>query len=199
MGGARTGQGARARKGARDQDVRDLRRRREHLLRRRAAAALLGRHPSRERASLVELEASILSLNQMAADVPVGQPWTAPQAADWDAQSVGSWIADNNQTAEARNLLARRDPGRLRRGGDPDLAARSARRDRRGGWRRRDADRLRAEHAVRRGHPAVVDRARPPPRQAGAAARRPSTRSIGARAASWCTAATAPSAASGPS
>jgi monoamine oxidase len=57
-------------------------------------------------ASLVELEASIISLNQMAADVPVGAPWTAPQAADWDPQSVGSWIADNNQTAEARNLLA---------------------------------------------------------------------------------------------
>jgi monoamine oxidase len=56
-------------------------------------------------ASLVELQASILNLNQMAADVPVGQPWTAPKAAEWDAQSVGSWITDNNKSAEARNLL----------------------------------------------------------------------------------------------
>jgi monoamine oxidase len=56
--------------------------------------------------ALVELEASILLLNQMAATVPVQEPWRAPRAAEWDRQSIAGWIDDNNRTAEARELAA---------------------------------------------------------------------------------------------
>src|SRR5262249_28846335 len=55
-------------------------------------------------ASLVELEKTILQLNQMASTVPADAPWTAPQASSWDEQSVAGWIDANNQTAEARAL-----------------------------------------------------------------------------------------------
>jgi len=57
-------------------------------------------------ASLVELEATILQLNRMAADVPAAAPWKAPSAAEWDATSVGDWIAENDRTQEARDLAA---------------------------------------------------------------------------------------------
>jgi monoamine oxidase len=56
--------------------------------------------------SLVELEATILQLNQMAAEVPADKPWTALHANDWDIISVADWIAENNRTAEARDLAA---------------------------------------------------------------------------------------------
>ena len=54
--------------------------------------------------SLVELEATILQLNQMAGEVPADKPWTAPHANDWDIITVGDWIQENNHTAEARDL-----------------------------------------------------------------------------------------------
>jgi monoamine oxidase len=60
--------------------------------------------PPANPAALGELEASILQLNQMAASVPAESPWTAPQAHDWDQQSVGAWLDANNHTTEARTL-----------------------------------------------------------------------------------------------
>ena len=60
--------------------------------------------PPANPAALAELEASILQLNQMAASVPADAPWSAPQAHDWDEQSVGTWLDQNNHTDEARNL-----------------------------------------------------------------------------------------------
>ena len=60
--------------------------------------------PPASPAALAELEASILELNQMASSVPANAPWTAPQAHDWDEQSVGAWLDSNNRTAEARTL-----------------------------------------------------------------------------------------------
>jgi monoamine oxidase len=60
--------------------------------------------PPASPASLVELEATIIQLNQMAAEVPADRPWTAPHAADWDLLSVADWIQENNHTAEARGL-----------------------------------------------------------------------------------------------
>ena len=61
--------------------------------------------PPANAASLVELEASILTLNQMAMSVDADTPWAAPNAAAWDTQSVDGWITSNNHTAEARFLL----------------------------------------------------------------------------------------------
>jgi monoamine oxidase len=56
--------------------------------------------------SLVELESTIVQLNQMAAEVPADKPWTAPHASDWDIVSVADWINEHNQSAEARDLAA---------------------------------------------------------------------------------------------
>jgi monoamine oxidase len=60
--------------------------------------------PPANPASLVELEATILQLNQMAAQVPAGEPWKAARAVEWDLVTVGDWIAEHDQTAEARDL-----------------------------------------------------------------------------------------------
>jgi len=60
--------------------------------------------PPANPAALVELEATILALNQMATEVPLREPWTAPRAGQWDATTVADWIAENNQDAEAREL-----------------------------------------------------------------------------------------------
>jgi monoamine oxidase len=57
-------------------------------------------------ASLVELEATILQLNQMAATVPAGEPWKAASAGDWDVITVADWINENNHSAEARDLAS---------------------------------------------------------------------------------------------
>ncbi|MEA2494184.1 MAG: monoamine oxidase [Thermoleophilaceae bacterium] len=60
--------------------------------------------PPASPAALAEVEASILQLNQMASSVDANTPWSAPQAHDWDEQSVASWFDANNHTAEARAL-----------------------------------------------------------------------------------------------
>jgi monoamine oxidase len=60
--------------------------------------------PPASPAALVEVEAAILQFNQMAESVPAAAPWKAPQAGDWDIQTVAQWAADNLQTAEARDL-----------------------------------------------------------------------------------------------
>ncbi|MDX6642950.1 MAG: monoamine oxidase, partial [Solirubrobacteraceae bacterium] len=60
--------------------------------------------PPANAAALAELEASILLLNQMAAEVPVEQPWTAPHAHEWDQQTIATWLDGNNHTQEGRDL-----------------------------------------------------------------------------------------------
>jgi monoamine oxidase len=62
--------------------------------------------PPASPAALVEAEAALTLMNQMAADVPADAPWTAPRAGEFDAQSVASWGQDNLHTAEGRALLA---------------------------------------------------------------------------------------------
>jgi monoamine oxidase len=60
--------------------------------------------PPANAAALAELEASILLLNQMAVEVPVEQPWTAPHAHEWDQQTIATWLDGNNHTQEGRDL-----------------------------------------------------------------------------------------------
>jgi monoamine oxidase len=60
--------------------------------------------PPASPAALVEIEATILEFNRMAASVPAGAPWKAPQAGAWDQQTCATWIVQNLHTAEARNL-----------------------------------------------------------------------------------------------
>jgi monoamine oxidase len=60
--------------------------------------------PPANAVALGELEASILLLNQMAQEVPVEQPWTAPHAHEWDQQTIATWLDANNHTQEGRDL-----------------------------------------------------------------------------------------------
>jgi monoamine oxidase len=60
--------------------------------------------PPANPASLVELEALILELNNMASSVPADKPWTAPNAGSWDQQTIQTWFNDNLHTQEALNL-----------------------------------------------------------------------------------------------
>jgi monoamine oxidase len=62
--------------------------------------------PPASPASLVELEAAIIELNNMAASVPPDRPWAAPQSGTWDQQTVATWISANLHTAEGQDLTA---------------------------------------------------------------------------------------------
>jgi monoamine oxidase len=59
--------------------------------------------PPANPASLVELEALIVLLNQMAAQVPE-KPWRAANASAWDSQTIETWIEANMHTDDARFL-----------------------------------------------------------------------------------------------
>ena len=48
---------------------------------------------------------ALVHLDQMAAHVPVDAPWSAPQAADWDAQTLQTWADSNLMTESGRFLL----------------------------------------------------------------------------------------------
>ncbi len=54
----------------------------------------------------MEVVQTMLTLNMMAHEVPLDAPWTAPNAAEWDAQTLETWIAANVKTQGARELLA---------------------------------------------------------------------------------------------
>ncbi|MFL5913336.1 MAG: flavin monoamine oxidase family protein [Gaiellaceae bacterium] len=60
--------------------------------------------PPASPAALAELEATILSLNQMASEVDADTPWTAPHAGDWDQKTVATWLDERKHTDEARDL-----------------------------------------------------------------------------------------------
>lgn len=62
--------------------------------------------PPASPASLVELEAAIVELNKMASSVPPERPWTAPQAASWDQQSIAIWSSQHLHLAESHDLVA---------------------------------------------------------------------------------------------
>lgn len=53
----------------------------------------------------MEVVQTMLTLNMMAHEVPLDAPWSAPQAADWDSQTLATWIAANVTSQGARELL----------------------------------------------------------------------------------------------
>lgn len=55
--------------------------------------------------ALVEFARVEATLTAMAATVPVGRPWEAPLAADWDRVSFGQWLDDNVLDEEVRWLI----------------------------------------------------------------------------------------------
>jgi monoamine oxidase len=60
--------------------------------------------PPADGTSLGQLLQIITTLNTMAQSVPAATPWTAPQAASWDSQTIATWIADQDFTQEAAFL-----------------------------------------------------------------------------------------------
>lgn len=48
---------------------------------------------------------ALLTLNLMAQEVPLEAPWLASSAAEWDAQTVATWLRDNVPSAGARQLM----------------------------------------------------------------------------------------------
>jgi monoamine oxidase len=56
-------------------------------------------------ADLAEVAATIAQFDLMAADIPVDAPWTAPEAASWDAQTMATWLDDNVICEGARAML----------------------------------------------------------------------------------------------
>jgi monoamine oxidase len=60
--------------------------------------------PPAQPTALGELEQVIVDLNAMTKEFPGNAPWTSPASAAYDVQSVGSWIAARNMSAEASFL-----------------------------------------------------------------------------------------------
>jgi monoamine oxidase len=55
--------------------------------------------------ALADLEQARARLDRMAREVPLEEPWMAPKALTWDAQTFASWVGRNTHTAAARSLL----------------------------------------------------------------------------------------------
>ena len=55
---------------------------------------------------LPELVEVVTQLDQMATTVPVDAPWRAASAADWDGQTLESWIKSNSLTPRMRKLTS---------------------------------------------------------------------------------------------
>jgi monoamine oxidase len=55
---------------------------------------------------ILELAYRARQLDGMSRRVPADQPLAAPQAARWDAISLGAWLRDHVRTAKARDMLA---------------------------------------------------------------------------------------------
>ena len=54
---------------------------------------------------LAELATAVSALNEMSLEVPVDAPWMAPRAAEWDGQTLESWIRDNSFSERFRRLV----------------------------------------------------------------------------------------------
>ncbi|MEV5825454.1 flavin monoamine oxidase family protein [Spirillospora sp. NPDC052242] len=54
---------------------------------------------------VIDLELALLRLGGMIEDVPVGEPWKAAKADEWDAQTFHTWSRSNSLSAGARFLM----------------------------------------------------------------------------------------------
>ena len=54
---------------------------------------------------LPELITAVTRLDQMSTSVPVGAPWKAANAGEWDAETLAGWIAANSATERFRRLV----------------------------------------------------------------------------------------------
>lgn len=54
---------------------------------------------------VIDLQIALLKLGEMIKTVPVGEPWKAPKAAEWDAQTFHTWSRSNSLSSGARFLM----------------------------------------------------------------------------------------------
>jgi monoamine oxidase len=64
-----------------------------------------GAIPMGDPEATMEVVERMLNLNMMAYEVPLEAPWTAPQAAVWDAQTVATWIEHHITSPRAQALM----------------------------------------------------------------------------------------------
>ncbi|HEU0195822.1 MAG TPA: FAD-dependent oxidoreductase [Nevskiaceae bacterium] len=65
-----------------------------------------GRVPSGNLVALLAAQGAITTLDNMATQVPLDKPWTAPKAATWDSQTVEDWMNSNITLGQqAKSLL----------------------------------------------------------------------------------------------
>jgi monoamine oxidase len=62
-------------------------------------------HLPMEPAVLVEIAGALRELDLLAATVPCGTPWTAPDAAALDQRTIGSWLGETVRNAQARQVV----------------------------------------------------------------------------------------------
>jgi monoamine oxidase len=55
--------------------------------------------------ALADFERARARLDRMARQVPLEEPWMAPQAVEWDSQTFATWVRRNAHTAAARHLF----------------------------------------------------------------------------------------------
>lgn len=65
-----------------------------------------GAIPMGDPIAMMESIEALLELNLMASEVPLEAPWTAPKAAEWDGQTVETWMQAHIESEHARHLLA---------------------------------------------------------------------------------------------
>ena len=56
--------------------------------------------------TLPDLARTVLALDRMSTEVPVDAPWRASHAAEWDQQTFASWLLDNTDRPELRQLVS---------------------------------------------------------------------------------------------
>jgi monoamine oxidase len=54
---------------------------------------------------VIDLQIALLKLGDMIKQVPVGEPWKAPKAEEWDAQTFYTWSRSNSLSSGARFLM----------------------------------------------------------------------------------------------
>ena len=108
-------------------------------------------------AALAELELIISKLNSMAAQVP-DQPWKAAKADQWDSETVETFVEANAHTADARWLTQLIIESVYGAEAARRLAARPPVDDPQRRRQRLHPGRQRAEHPLRRRHPAALVR-----------------------------------------
>jgi monoamine oxidase len=64
-----------------------------------------GAIPPAEPAAIGDIAVALNRLNNMAEQVPLGAPWTAAMAREWDGQTLETWKLANMTTDEGRDLL----------------------------------------------------------------------------------------------